>query len=44
MIAVDYDPVALGYVNGLAHPGGNITGVHLDTIELASFRRKKHVF
>lgn len=28
-LAVDYDPVALGYVAGLAHPGGNLTGVFL---------------
>jgi putative ABC transport system substrate-binding protein len=27
MIAVDYDPIALGYIAGLPRPGGNITGV-----------------
>jgi putative ABC transport system substrate-binding protein len=27
MSARDYDPIALGYVTGLARPGGNITGV-----------------
>lgn len=38
MIAIDYDPVALGYVESLARPGGNITGVYLNTIELAAKR------
>ena len=28
MIAVDYDPVALGYVTSLARPTGNVTGVY----------------
>jgi ABC-type uncharacterized transport system substrate-binding protein len=27
MVAVDFDPVASGYVGSLAHPGGNMTGV-----------------
>jgi putative tryptophan/tyrosine transport system substrate-binding protein len=38
MSAVDYDPVALGYVQSLAHPGGNITGVFLNSIEIAAKR------
>jgi len=38
MIAVDYDAVALGYVPNLARPGGNITGVYLNTIDLAAKR------
>jgi putative ABC transport system substrate-binding protein len=38
MVAIDYDPVALGYVQSLARPGGNITGVYLDAIELAAKR------
>jgi putative ABC transport system substrate-binding protein len=38
MVAVDYDPVALGYVQSLARPGGNITGVYLSLIDLAGKR------
>jgi len=38
MVAIDYDPVARGYVQNLARPGGNITGVYLDTIEFAAKR------
>jgi len=34
MIAVDYDPIALGYIAGLPRPGGNITGVFLRQIEV----------
>ena len=33
MMAVDYDPIARGYVAGLARPGGNITGVFLQQVE-----------
>jgi putative tryptophan/tyrosine transport system substrate-binding protein len=32
------DPVGLGYVTSLAHPGGNITGVSLQLIELTPKR------
>jgi putative tryptophan/tyrosine transport system substrate-binding protein len=32
--AVDYDPVALGYVSGLARPGGTVTGVVFQQGEL----------
>lgn len=38
MIATEYDPLALGYVNSLARPGGHVTGVFLQQIELASKR------
>src|SRR5262245_47838601 len=27
MVAINYDPLALGYVASLAHPSGNVTGV-----------------
>ena len=38
MIGIDWDPVALGYVKTLARPGGHVTGVFLQQIELASKR------
>src|SRR5882724_11663733 len=38
MVAVDFDPVALGYVRSLARPRGNITGVSLQPVELAAKR------
>jgi putative tryptophan/tyrosine transport system substrate-binding protein len=38
MIATEYDPLAVGYVNTLARPGGRVTGVFLQQIEIASKR------
>jgi putative tryptophan/tyrosine transport system substrate-binding protein len=38
MVAVDYDPLARGYVASLPHPGGNITGVFLRQTELSGKR------
>jgi putative ABC transport system substrate-binding protein len=38
MIAVDYDPFARGYVKSLARPGGAVTGVFFQQIELAMKR------
>ena len=38
MLARDYDPLALGYVAGLARPGGNITGVVQLALELTAKR------
>src|SRR6516162_9489354 len=38
MIAIDYDPFALGYVTNLARPSGNVTGVVFQQIELAAKR------
>ena len=38
MIAIDYDPVALGYVASLSKPGGNVTGVFFQQLELTTKR------
>ena len=38
MVAMDYDPVARGYIASLARPGGNITGIFAEQIELAAKR------
>jgi putative ABC transport system substrate-binding protein len=38
MIAIDYDPVARGYVMSLARPTGNVTGVFFQQIELTTKR------
>jgi putative tryptophan/tyrosine transport system substrate-binding protein len=38
MIGTEYDPLARGYVKSLARPGGRVTGVFLQQIELASKR------
>jgi putative ABC transport system substrate-binding protein len=38
MVAIDYDPFRLGYVTNLARPTGNVTGLFLEQVELASKR------
>jgi putative ABC transport system substrate-binding protein len=38
MIAVDYDPVAKGYVKSLSRPSGNATGVYFQNVELVGKR------
>ena len=38
MIAIDYDPLAHGYVKSLAKPGGNVTGLYLQQLDLARKR------
>lgn len=38
MMAIEYDPLARGYVTNLARPSGNITGIFLQQIELAEKR------
>src|SRR5262249_15020920 len=35
ILAVNFDPIARGYVSSLSHPGGNITGVFYRQPELA---------
>jgi len=34
IVAIDYDPLARGYVSSLARPSGNVTGVFFQQIEL----------
>jgi putative tryptophan/tyrosine transport system substrate-binding protein len=38
MVAVDYDPLARGYVTNLARPAGNLTGIYFQQIELTGKR------
>jgi putative ABC transport system substrate-binding protein len=38
VIAIDYDPLARGYITSLARPSGNVTGVVFQQIELAAKR------
>jgi putative ABC transport system substrate-binding protein len=35
MVAINFDPIAGGYVKSLAHPGGSVTGVVFQQLELA---------
>ena len=38
VLAIDFDPVARGYVASMARPGGNITGMFVHALELAAKR------
>ena len=38
MVAINYDPIALGYVDNLARPGGNVTGLFFQHLELLAKR------
>jgi len=38
MVAIDYDPLAPGYVMSLARPTGNVTGLFFQQIELTTKR------
>ena len=35
MVAIDYDPLARGYIKSLARPEGRVTGLMMQQIELA---------
>jgi putative ABC transport system substrate-binding protein len=37
-LAVDFDPLARGYVTSLSRPGGNVTGIFVRQLELAAKR------
>jgi putative tryptophan/tyrosine transport system substrate-binding protein len=38
MVAINYDPIALGHVDNLARPGGNVTGLFFQHLELLAKR------
>ena len=38
MVANDYDPLAKGYIASLARPGGNVTGILYQQIEMTAKR------
>src|ERR1700758_2215894 len=37
-LAIDFDPLAKGYVASLSHPGGNVSGIFVRQLELAAKR------
>jgi putative ABC transport system substrate-binding protein len=38
MVAINYDPVALGYIESIARPGANVTGLFFQHLELLTKR------
>jgi putative tryptophan/tyrosine transport system substrate-binding protein len=38
MVAINYDPIALGYIEKLPRPGGNVTGLLFQHLELLAKR------
>ena len=38
MIAINYDPIALGYIDSIARPGANVTGLFFQHLELLAKR------
>jgi putative tryptophan/tyrosine transport system substrate-binding protein len=38
MVAINYDPIALGYIETIARPGANVTGLYFQHLELLAKR------
>ena len=38
IVGVNYDPVALGYIDSIARPGANITGLYFQHLEVLAKR------
>jgi len=38
MLAINYDPIALGYIDSIARPGANVTGLFFQHLELLAKR------
>jgi putative ABC transport system substrate-binding protein len=38
MVAINYDPIALGFIAGIARPGTNVTGLYFQHLELLAKR------
>src|SRR5260370_41644003 len=38
MMAINYDPIALGYIDSIARPGANVTGLFFQHLELLAKR------
>jgi putative ABC transport system substrate-binding protein len=38
MVAINYDPIALGYIDNIARPGANVTGLFFQHLELLAKR------
>jgi len=38
MVAINYDPIALGHIDSIARPGANITGLYFQHLELLAKR------
>ena len=38
MVAINFDPIAVGYIDNLGRPSGNVTGLFFQHLELAAKR------